>query len=310
MTRAQRLHMLLATLAVFLGLATPLSQPAAAGEGWLRLFDGHSLFGWQSDASPVVKDGILLIGGETPASLRTRMPFSRFVLRVSYAVTGNGELVLGDQRLPLPERQELGVIEVVYDRGATATPIAFVTPKGGELRLAEINLKPLGLQPAAWAGVQGSNAVALHGPQALAATQSWNNFVFQVEVRMNEKDAQGGVAFRTSPRGSGYRVALRNQWVGDDRTRPIGYGTGGLDGFARARRIVPNAGEWFTLTILAQGNHFAVWVNGELVTDFVDQRPLAADVRQGRVEQAGVMELQADRGAIHFRNGRIAPPPR
>lgn len=51
--------------------------------GWISLFDGHSLFGWQpnSEANWEVRDGALRAEGGNSGLLLTRVPFGNFELR-------------------------------------------------------------------------------------------------------------------------------------------------------------------------------------------------------------------------------------
>ena len=45
--------------------------------------------------------------------------------------------------------------------------------------------------------------------------------------------------------------------------------------------MVPNDREWFTKTIVADGPHMAVWVNGYQVSDWTDTRPEKENAREG-----------------------------
>ncbi|MCC6143404.1 MAG: DUF1080 domain-containing protein, partial [Candidatus Hydrogenedentes bacterium] len=92
----------------------------------------------------------------------------------------------------------------------------------------------------------------------------------------------------------GYESQVRNQWLKDDRTKPVDFGTGGMYGVQEARKVNSTDGEWFSKTIIANGNHFAVWVNGLLVSDFVDTRPISeeSDGKNGYVPAAGTINLQ------------------
>jgi hypothetical protein len=40
--------------------------------------------------------------------------------------------------------------------------------------------------------------------------------------------------------------------------------TGAISNRQKARKVVSSDNEWFTMTVLAQGNHLATWVNGFL----------------------------------------------
>src|SRR5205807_1157548 len=51
------------------------------------------------------------------------------------------------------------------------------------------------------------------------------------------------------------------------------YGTGGIYRRVPARVPAAKDGEWFTMTVAAQGNHIATWVNGIQTADWDDNRP-------------------------------------
>jgi hypothetical protein len=69
--------------------------------------------------------------------------------------------------------------------------------------------------------------------------------------------------------------------------------------------------EWFTKTIVATGPHIAVWVNGEQVTDWTDERPPHDNPRNGQRLKAGTISLQGHDPTtnLRFRNLRIAELP-
>ncbi len=56
---------------------TRLLSDKELAEGWLQLFDGHTLFGWtaNSDAEWKVEDGVILVESGTPGQLMTNVPF-------------------------------------------------------------------------------------------------------------------------------------------------------------------------------------------------------------------------------------------
>jgi hypothetical protein len=105
-----------------------------------------------------------------------------------------------------------------------------------------------------------------------------------------------GVFFRTPPGvfWKGYESQVRNQWQGDDRSKPVDFGTGGNYGNQPARRVVPSDHEWFTKTIVCDGNHAAVWIDGYQVSDYLDLRAVSdnADGKAGYVSAAGTINLQ------------------
>jgi hypothetical protein len=144
----------------------------------------------------------------------------------------------------------------------------------------------------------------------------WKDFVLQLQIISNGDHLNSGVFMRATPGQfwSGYESQIRNQWQGDDRTKPVDFGTGGLYFYQPARRVIPNDREWFTKTIVAAGRHFSVWVNGYLVSSWTDPRPPHANARQGFRGEAGAISLQGHDPTtdLSFREIRIGelPAPR
>lgn len=71
-------------------LAARLPQ-AEVAEGWIRLFDGHTLFGWQvaGDANWRVEDGCIVVDDGEACLLCTSVPWQNFELELEYK-SGNG----------------------------------------------------------------------------------------------------------------------------------------------------------------------------------------------------------------------------
>jgi hypothetical protein len=152
-----------------------------------------------------------------------------------------------------------------------------------------------------------------NGPGQIETTGQYKDFVLQIQVISNGEHLNSGVFFRGTPgeRWPGYEAQIRNEWEGDDRTRPVDFGTGAIYRRQPARKVVPNDKEWFTMTVLAHGNHIATWVNGYQTTDWTDPRPLSNDARQGQRLEAGVISLQGhDKTTnLSFRDVRIQEYP-
>lgn len=76
----------------------PRLAPADIAAGWIELFDGESLFGWQpvGDAAWRVADGAIVADGAAPGLLVTTSEFADFELRcrVQIAAGGNSGLFL------------------------------------------------------------------------------------------------------------------------------------------------------------------------------------------------------------------------
>jgi hypothetical protein len=147
----------------------------------------------------------------------------------------------------------------------------------------------------------------------LQTEAKWADFVLQLDCISNGKHLNSGVFFRSLPGQfwSGYKAQIRNQWQGD-RTKPVDFGTGGLYGRQPARKVVSSDKEWFTLTVVAQGKHIAIWVNGYQTVDFTDDRKAAEDARRGAKTDAGPISLQGHDPTtdLSFRNLRVAELPK
>jgi hypothetical protein len=203
----------------------------------------------------------------------------------------------------------------------------------GVVKFRNIKLRPLGLKSlfngkdlTGWKEVPGHQSVYSVTPEGWLNVKNGNgdlqtegrygDFVFQLEIISHGTHLNSGVFFRALPGQfwSGYESQIRNQWRGEDRTKPVDYGTGGIYNRQPARKVVASDREWFTKTIVAQGPHLAVWVNGYQVSDFTDTRPPNENARQGYRAQPGVISLQGHDPTtdLSFRNLRIAqlPPAR
>jgi len=149
------------------------------------------------------------------------------------------------------------------------------------------------------------------GNGQIETAEVFTDFLLQVDILSNGEHLNSGVFFR-GPVGEfwrGYESQVRNQWEGDDRSKPVDFGTGGLYGIQPARYVVSSDHEWWTQTVVCHGNHFAVWVNGRQVADFLDERPIAKDgnSKEGFVPGPGTIHLQGHDPTtnLSFRNINI-----
>ncbi|QDU60718.1 hypothetical protein Pan216_15680 [Planctomycetes bacterium Pan216] len=140
-----------------------------------------------------------------------------------------------------------------------------------------------------------------------------DNFLLQLDVRTNGKHLNSGVFFRNQPKipAIGYEAQIRHQWEGDDRTKPVDYGTGGIYRRVPTRRVVGDDMTFVTMTVLAHGRYVGVWVEGQQVSSWTDPRPENANPRLGYSGSAGTISLQCHDPTtdIDFRSLRIAPIP-
>jgi len=323
------------------------------------LFDGETTFGWSREGETAFKDGMLTLGGEKAATIKTATTFGHCSLkfesvgRGESTVTVNGHEFLYSQESetgwsthtfdvqslgpPVLHRHEEVMgrdIKTRRDRNAqpvSPTEVRIAVPAGSWLRLHSIKLKPEGstvlfngkdltgwkefkptkdkkvaskftVIPEGWLSVK-------NGPGDLQTEGQWADFVVQFECVSNGKHLNSGLFFRCVPDlyQQGYEAQIRNEWMGDDRTKPVDFGTGAIYRRQAARKVVSTDGEWFTMTVAAHGRHFATWVNGYQVTDWTDDRKESDNARNGFKKGKGALSIQGHDPTtdLSFRNIRI-----
>jgi hypothetical protein len=153
------------------------------------------------------------------------------------------------------------------------------------------------------------------GNGQIETDRQFKNFVLQLDIISNGEHLNSGVFYR-GPKGvfwKGYEAQVRNQWVGDDRAKPVDFGTGGNYGNQPARKVVSSDHEWFQMTIVCHDNHAGVWVDGYLVSDFTDTRPVSRDSngKAGYVPGPGTIHLQGHdpKTDLSFKNINIQEYP-
>lgn len=150
----------------------------------------------------------------------------------------------------------------------------------------------------------------------------WSGYEAQVrnewQTTVKLKD---GTTFTGSltPKGDQYELKVGRQTkkfsksdvesMTDLRDKPIDFGSGGIYHHCPARKVVTTDREYYTMTVIAHGNHLAVWVNGYETAEFTDNRPVKASARQGRKDSAGPLSIQGHDPTtdLSFKNIRIVP---
>ncbi len=229
--------------------------------------------------------------------------------------------------------------------------LKFVVTAGQTLRLRNVKLKPLELKSifngkdlTGWKEFPGKKSKFTvndkgelnikNGPGDLQTEEKYGNFVLQLECISHGKGLNSGVFFRCRPNEyqNGYEAQIHNGFgaaakdyvvekydpdthklLGKDKVKSaaVDYGSGAIYRRVPARFAAAKDGEWFTLTVVAQGNHFATWVNGVQMVDWVDNRPPSDNARNGYRAAAGHISLQGHDPTtnLSFRNFRIAELP-
>jgi hypothetical protein len=155
-------------------------------EGWVRLFDGGTTFGWQVEGEMKVEDGVLILGGAKATRAVFPTAFGDYELRLRYRVEAtdtnkeitlfwhqkpNGSFIVLPQGGDADEQRQWGQLSLRVQPGAhswqagvagrkSGVPVAYVgskavgpstftfyIPAGHKLSLRDVLLKPVGLQP-------------------------------------------------------------------------------------------------------------------------------------------------------------------
>jgi len=220
------------------------------------------------------------------------------------------------------------------DKRPTALRRGFIglQKNAGLAEYRNVYLRPLATKPlfngkdlAGWRVVPGGKseftvsdgAIHVRNGRGFLETESvWGDFVLQAQIKTNGKNLNSGIFFRAMPGtaeepSNGYEAQVHNGFEQDDRTKPVDFGTGGIYRRIKARRVVSNDFEWFTMTVAAAGPHVGVWVEGEMTTDWIDTRSSSENPREGLRTQAGHFSLQGHDPTtdLSFRNLRAVELP-
>lgn len=384
-------------LGVFLGTLSVVGPRAVAapntltGEelarGWILLFDGETLFGWQaaSEADWSVVHGAITATKGEPGLLHTTAEFANYILKLDFRGVQGGnsgvflrttpdptdvsqdcyELNLADpevsdwptgsfvdrkKSVPIGHSKDWRCLQVTADGGRFLVELdgqsilEYTDPdpvgrgriglqfRQGSIQFRNVKLKPLGAKsifngqdlsgwkeyprmkstfsvtPQGWLNVRG-------GRGQLETEGQYADFTLQLEVFVNGQALNSGIFFRSIPGEAmnGYECQIQNGYRDGDRTKPQDCGTGGIFRRQEARRIVADDFQWFYLTLHADGDHMAAWVNGYQVSDWSDTRRPHANPRKGRRLEAGTIIIQGHDPTtdLSFRNLRVAVlPPR
>lgn len=263
---------------------------------------------------------------------------------------GKRQLIGGSSQIDKNVKSTGNLFELGAPLPQKRSPISIEVPAGSKLQLKDIKLKPLGLQSifngkdlAGWkehAGKKSKFAVidgAINikdGPGDLQSEGQWGDFTLQLECKSNGKHLNSGVFFRCIPDlyQQGYEAQVRNEFTAETReyvleafdpatNKPVekrkvqspavDFGTGAIYRRMPARSAVAQDGEWFTMTVIANGRHLATWVNGIQQVDWTDHRAPADNARNGYRQAKGPISLQGHDPTtdLSFRGFRIAELP-
>lgn len=304
-----------------------------ACSGWLMLFDGETTFGWDISGPAEVREGSLVVGGEKPAKLTSKVRVGPGEFRWSYRYDGPADATLVQvTRRALAATKDRLIVET--ERFVATDPITITVPAGARLHILDASFRPDytvslfdGQSLKGWKRFNGdpkreksqfsvTSEGWLHvegGPGDLQTGQQFADFFLHVEGRTNGSKLNSGVFFRALPGEyqQGYEAQIHHAFVGQDRSRPVDFGTGGIYRRKPARWVVANDHEWFVLTIAADGDLIRTWVNGYPVCEYRDDRPAHRNPRSGRKTTAGAISIQGHDPTtdLHFRKIQLCPLP-
>jgi hypothetical protein len=204
-----------------------------------------------------------------------------------------------------PSAVRIGHIGLQSREGAVAFRNVRLKPEGLQPLLDEKSLKGWVQERAERCRFDVTKRGELHlsnGPGQIETEKDFANFVLQLECKVNGDGLNSGIFFRTlrNARWAGYESQINNRVKDDDPTKPADFGTGAVYRRQPARRVVPKDHEWFTNTIVADGPHMAVWVNGYQVSDWTDKRPAKENAREGLRLGGGAIAIQGHDATTDF----------
>ena len=302
------------TLLLAAMLAAPPEQPKATP---VLLYDGKTTFGWNIEGDSQFKDGELVLGGGKDSIMKTDAVFPVGTITAEFKLfggVGEVEFTIGDKPIPARLRSFNGSKMVVQSVTWNPGPMASLF-NGKDLTGWKIHkdADPKRNQ-SKWSVTDNGELQVTNGPGDLQTEKKYGNFFLQLECKTLGKNLNSGVFFRCLPDEyqQGYEVQINNAFNNDDRDKPTDYGTGAVYRRIAARRVVANDNEWFTLSVLANGDRITTWVDGIMVTDWQDTRTPNENPRQGLKTEAGHISIQGHDPTtnILFRNIRIITLPK
>jgi hypothetical protein len=295
--------------------------------GWICLFDGQTPFGWKIEGDSKVADGALVLGGDKATTAQTTTRFGGCEVKIEAEGLNQAEVILGGK----PATAKRKGLSAEVAAAAQPEPVVIKVPAGKTVKIHKIALQPTGMKSifngkdlTGWKPVEGKPSVftvtdkgeinVKNGSGELQSDWEGDNFVYQMDVISNGPHLNSGIFFRAlhGEFWQGYEVQIRNQWKDEDRTDPVDFGTGALYARQKTRKVIPSDGEWFTITLVADGAHLSTWVNGYQCTDYVDEKPDAPSARKGRFLGKGCIGLQGHDPTtdLSFKNIRVADLPK
>src|SRR3972149_437234 len=140
-----------------------------------------------------------------------------------------------------------------------------------------------------WEAAGGVISVSQGEPGLLVTTSQFGNYVLKVDFR-SAPGTNSGVFLRTSPKPSDVTRKCYELNIADAGENPFPTGS-----FVQRQRCQGDhdSADWQTFEVTADGGHFLVKLDGQLVLDYTDPHP----------PRRGFIGLQLNSGKVGFRDG-------
>ena len=144
-----------------------------------------------------------------------------------------------------------------------------------------------------WKAADGVISVSEGEQGLLRTTSQFGNYVLKVDFR-SAPGANSGVFLRTSPEPADVTTQCYELNIADAADNPFPTGS-----FVERQRCQGDhdSDDWQSFEVTADGGRFVVRLDGEVVLDYTDPKPL------GR----GFIGLQCNSGKVEFRNVKLKP---
>ncbi|MDR0610538.1 MAG: DUF1080 domain-containing protein [Planctomycetaceae bacterium] len=277
-------------------------------DGWIRLFDGVSLYGWRSiEGKYSVKNGLLVCVPNQNSAIRFTSRFGNSILTGERRpADAKGNWTPFTLRLETTPSGKTGTHDITLDSGQFRN--IKIQPQGMKSIFDAKTLNGWTVKPNANAKVENGAIRLSGGSGSLESEERYGDFILQLEYK-TDKPVNSGVFFRCIPGElmNGYECQIFNNPPEGDYKKFIGTDTGGIFRRQIGRNVNPQDGQWNYLTIFARGAQISTWVNGIQTADWIDERDPNPNPRKGRRTDAGTIQFQGhdQETNILFRNIRI-----
>jgi hypothetical protein len=325
----QTLQNILATFILFTTVALPFSlfgaetnsgvkPPVLTGfdpltetelqDGWIRLFDGVSLYGWRSmERKYSIQNGLLVSDPNQNGVIRFTSRFGNSILTGERRPANTqGNWTPFTLSMKTSQSNRAGIPDITLDSGQFRN--IKIQPQGMKPIFDGKTLKGWTVKPQANAKIENGAIRLTGGSGSIESKDQYRDFILQLEYK-TDKPVNSGVFFRCLPGElmNGYECQIFNNPPAEDYKKFIGTDTGGIFRRQVGRNVNPKDGQWNYLTIFARGAQISTWVNGIQTADWIDERDPDPNPRKGRRTEAGTIQFQGHdpETDILFKNIRI-----